>query len=76
MAKVDLVYHPPHYNAGSRHEVADCVEAWGLASDAFLWNAVKYIARHQKKGDALADLKKARWYLDRRIARLEKSNVK
>jgi len=39
-----------------------------------LGNAVKYIWRHGLKpgADALEDLKKSRWYLDREIARLEK----
>lgn len=35
-----------------------------------LGNAVKYIWRSGLKGDAIEDLKKARWYLDREIARL------
>jgi hypothetical protein len=33
-------------------------------------NAVKYIWRAGLKGDAIEDLRKARWYLDREIARL------
>jgi hypothetical protein len=38
-----------------------------------LGNAVKYIWRHGLKptSDAVEDLKKARWYLDREITRLE-----
>lgn len=35
-----------------------------------LGNAMKYIWRAGLKGDAIEDLKKARWYLDREIARL------
>ena len=34
-------------------------------------NAVKYLWRAGLKGDALEDLRKARWYVDREIARLE-----
>ncbi len=34
-------------------------------------NAVKYIWRAGEKGCAIEDLKKARWYLDREIKRLE-----
>lgn len=45
--------------------------AWGLEADALLWNAVKYISRAGKKGDTLEDLKKARWYLDKRIELME-----
>ncbi len=36
-----------------------------------LGNAVKYILRAVHKGDMTTDLKKARWYLDRMIKRLE-----
>lgn len=34
-------------------------------------NAVKYIWRAGQKGDELEDLRKARWHIDREIARLE-----
>ena len=37
-----------------------------------LGNAVKYIWRAAMKGQQIEDLKKARWYLDREIARLER----
>ena len=60
--------HPPHYSAGSV-EVLDGIEVLGLGFHA--GNVVKYIARHQHKGQPLEDLQKARWYLDRMIARLE-----
>jgi hypothetical protein len=41
-----------------------------------LGNAVKYVWRAGEKGDRLEDLKKARWYLDREISRLEKEAKK
>lgn len=34
-----------------------------------LGNAIKYIWRAGLKGDALEDLEKAKWYLEREIAR-------
>ncbi|MFW6598147.1 DUF3310 domain-containing protein [Propionibacteriaceae bacterium Y2011] len=34
-------------------------------------NAIKYLWRAGLKGDALTDLRKARWYVDREIVRLE-----
>lgn len=37
-----------------------------------LGNATKYIWRAGLKGAAVEDLKKARWYLDREISRLER----
>jgi hypothetical protein len=69
--KVEVVQHPPHYGGDTLHETIKCLAAWGLESDALLWNAVKYIARHGKKGNALEDLRKAKWYLDRRIKQME-----
>lgn len=67
----EAVNHPAHYNMGSI-EVIDALEAWDLGF--CLGNAVKYIARAGKKDPAktIEDLKKARWYLDHEIARLEK----
>lgn len=41
-----------------------------------LGNAIKYIWRAGLKTDLLEDLKKARWYLDREIQRLEKGTSK
>jgi len=67
----DWVNHPPHYHVGSEHEVWKCLNAWGLELDALLWNAVKYIARSGKKGSTLEDLKKAQWYLNKRIELME-----
>jgi hypothetical protein len=34
-----------------------------------LGNAVKYIWRADEKNDAVEDLRKARWYIDREIAK-------
>lgn len=68
---VEKVNHPAHYGGDTPHETVKCLAAWGLESDALLWNAVKYISRAGKKRDLLEDLKKARWYLERRIDSLE-----
>jgi hypothetical protein len=68
----DPVNHPNHYGgAENPYEAIKVVEAWSLGFH--LGSVVKYIARAGKKGDALEDLKKARWYLDREIANLEKA---
>jgi len=61
--------NPPHYRQGDV-EVIDVIEAYGLGFAT--GNAVKYVLRHRFKGHPLEDLKKARWYLDRRISQLEK----
>lgn len=68
--KIDMVNSPPHYTQG-KYEVIDVLEDWKLDKDAYLFNVVKYIARAPYKGELLEDLKKARYYLDRRIKMLE-----
>jgi hypothetical protein len=65
----DNIDHPSHYNAG-KYEVIEVVEDWKL--DFHLGNVVKYIARAPHKASELEDLKKARWYLNRKITLLEK----
>jgi hypothetical protein len=65
----DLVNHPPHYKAHpSGVECIQISEHFGFC----LGNAIKYIWRAAEKGEQIKDLKKARWYLDREIQRLEK----
>ena len=61
----DPVNHPKHYTAHpSGVECIHITEHMGFC----LGNAVKYIWRADLKLDAIEDLKKARWYLDREIA--------
>jgi uncharacterized protein DUF3310 len=69
----ELVQHPAHYGGDVPHEVWKCLHAWGLDRDAYLWTAVKYIARAGKKNprEFLTDLKKAQWYLNKKIELLE-----
>ena len=69
--KNDPVSHPAHYTVG-KIEVIDFIEDKGL--NFHRGNAVKYIARAGKKDPTkeIEDLKKARWYLDREINRMEK----
>lgn len=66
----EMVNHPAHYGGDTEHEAIRCLKAWGLESDALLWNAVKYIAGSAKKGRQLEDLEKASFYLSRRIEAL------
>lgn len=65
----ERIDHPPHYTFGAI-EVIDAIEDWRLGFH--LGNVLKYVARSAHKGDQLADLRKARWYLEREIARLER----
>lgn len=67
---METVDHPSHYTNGGI-ETIDVIEAWQLGFA--LGNAVKYISRAGRKDGAttVEDLKKARWYLEREIHRLE-----
>ena len=65
----DKVDHPPHYNA--HPSGIECI-AVTEHMNFNLGNAVKYIWRAGLKSpDAVVDLEKARWYLDREIANEE-----
>ena len=66
--KSDPVNHPSHYTFG-KYEVLDVIEDWNLGYNRSC--VIKYIARAGKKQDELEDLKKARFYLDREISKLE-----
>ena len=65
----DQVNHPKHYNA--HPSGVECITVTEHMNFN-LGNAVKYIWRAGEKGDQLEDLKKARWYVDREIMRIEK----
>jgi hypothetical protein len=69
VAQYDAINHPPHYNTGGI-EVIDFIEAKSLSYH--LGNVIKYIARADHKGDRLENLKKAKWYLEREIAKSAK----
>ena len=62
------VHNPAHYKSGGI-EVIDVIEAFDL--NFRLANVIKYVLRAGRKGDALEDLEKAAWYLDREIDKLE-----
>jgi hypothetical protein len=71
----EMVNHPNHYGGEENpYEVIKVCEAWGLDHDAYLFNVVKYVARAGVKDRTkeLEDLKKAAFYLDRKIKNLEK----
>jgi hypothetical protein len=74
MEEKEMVNHPDHYQFGknNEYEAIKVIEAWDL--DFHLGNTVKYISRAGKKetDKELQDLKKALWYLQRKIENLEK----
>jgi len=62
------VTHPSHYTQG-KYEVIDVIYDWDLPYP--LDNTVKYIARFRYKDNPLEDLKKAQFYLDYYIKKME-----
>lgn len=76
--KYDDVLNPQHYT-DSKIEVIDYIEDKNLGF--CLGNVIKYVSRAGKKHSAdktdrekeINDLKKARWYINRRIKELEEN---
>ena len=69
----EMVNNPEHYGGISNpYEAIKVIDAWDLGF--CLGNTVKYISRAGKKhkDKELEDLKKAMFYLDREIKKLEK----
>jgi hypothetical protein len=64
----DNINHPKHY-VTDKVEVIDVIEAFEL--DFHLGSVLKYVLRHNRKGKPLEDLRKAAWFLARKIKKLE-----
>ena len=66
----DTINKPAHYVAGRTIEPCDAIIDWGLSY--CLGQVVRYVSRAGRKDPSktVEDLSKARWYLDREIARL------
>jgi len=56
---INKIFNPPHYT----------VEDWEL--NYHLENILNYISRAGRKEDEIEDVKKAQWYLNRHIKKLE-----
>jgi hypothetical protein len=68
----DPVNHPKHYTThASGIECIDVTEHMGFN----LGNAVKYVWRCDLKKDAIEDLRKAIWYIEREIQRRTKHEL-
>lgn len=67
----ESINHPDHYGGDNIYEAIKVIEAWEL--DFSLGNTIKYISRAGKKDKSkeIEDLKKALWYLNRKINNLE-----
>ena len=71
VSKHDMVNEPPHYRwLPMGIEAIDITELFCFN----LGNSLKYILRSKHKGREIEDLKKARWYLDREIRRMEQAD--
>lgn len=69
----DMVNHPPHYT--THPSGVECIQITEHMNFC-LGNAMKYIWRAGDKHETpLEDLKKAKWYIEREIARLEKNEA-
>lgn len=72
----DVVNHPKHYTSG-KIEVIKIMEDQ-LTPEEYRGyikgQVIKYITRERYK-NGLEDLKKARWYLDRLIKKMENESV-
>jgi hypothetical protein len=68
----DIVNNPKHYTEHpSGIECIQVTEHMGFN----LGNAIKYIWRCDLKEDAIEDLKKAKWYIEREISKREQHNI-
>jgi hypothetical protein len=77
MAELDMVNHPPHYssdikckNCGTKIDCIDIIENMPFPKGS----AIKYLWRAGKKNDAIEDLKKAIWYINRMIEVLQRGD--
>lgn len=70
--KPDPVNHPKHYTSHkSGVECIQIAEHYNFCRG----NALKYLWRAGEKGNEIEDLKKAAWYIQREIQRLEKMEL-
>jgi hypothetical protein len=65
----EKINHPQHYGGDNTYEAIKVIEHYSL--DFHLGNVLKYILRADKKVNELEDLKKAQWYLNRKIDHYE-----
>jgi len=74
----DIINNPPHYTRGGI-EAIDYMEAKSTPEEFtghLRLTALKYLSRTGYKDDALQDLKKAQWYVNKLVTYVEKQNVK
>jgi hypothetical protein len=76
---VDLVNSPPHYRYGKFEVIEILEEAVAQAPDptkgSLQYQVLKYLLRIWGKHNPLQDAKKAQWYLQRLIGKLEEEQA-
>lgn len=72
---MECINHPKHYNMGSI-EVIDFIEDKSLNFNR--GNIIKYVVRagYKNKQTELEDLKKAKFYIEREIERIDREEFK
>jgi len=76
--KSDEINSPAHYAGdGRRFEVIDVLEDWAKRAPdpvqaCLLFSCLKYLGRLYDKGSAETNAKKALWYLERLIEKMQK----
>ncbi len=74
MSEKDIINHPSHYISNEGLETIDVIDAFTAelqGTDAvYTGHILRYVCRWPYK-NGTEDLKKARWYLDRLINKLE-----
>lgn len=74
----DAKVNPDHYARASRsgQQIIDVLEDFGVQNNAYRFVTVQYLFRAgRKSSETITDLLKARWYIDREIAHLERTTV-
>lgn len=74
---IDNVNHPPHYKSDAKcsrcsHPI-ECIDVTEHL-DFLAGNAIKYVWRYEGK-NGIEDIRKAVWYLNRLIAKLENQSI-
>ena len=66
----DPVNNPAHYTYGTI-ECIDFLDSCGYGLDFCLANAIKYLTRCKHKGTMVQDIRKAIWYANHAVEKLE-----
>lgn len=66
----DKINHPEHYTHGAVESI-DLIESLGHGKGFCYGSVLKYLYRAEHKGDEAENLKKAAWYINRRLRQIE-----